>query len=101
MYYHLVLVIKYERKALDDIISKRAKEMFRFIVSNYNITLMELNNDEDHVHILSMDHLNNELSKLLSTYRSVNSRLIRKNRQGFTNNLGMNAFSREATIKVI
>ena len=52
LYYHLVLVTKYRRKVIDDIISNRLKEIFEKIQDNYNITLQEWNHDKDHVHIL-------------------------------------------------
>lgn len=60
MYYHLVLVIKYRRKIVDDGLSERAKEIFEYIAPNYNITLMEWNHGEDHVHILFKAHPNSE-----------------------------------------
>lgn len=78
MYYHLVLVIKYRRKAFDDARSERAKEIFEYIAPNYNITLMEWNHDEDHVHILFKAHPNSELSKFINTYKSASSRLLKK-----------------------
>jgi putative transposase len=49
MYYHLVLVIKYRKKVLDDPISIRAKEIFEYIAPKYNITLQEWNHDQDHL----------------------------------------------------
>jgi putative transposase len=78
MYYHLVLVIKYRRKVLDDNVSERAKEIFEYIVPNYNITLMEWNHDEDHVHILFKAQPNSELSKFINAYKSASSRLLKK-----------------------
>lgn len=78
MNYHLVLVIKYRRKAFDDARSERAKEIFEYIAPNYNITLMEWNHDEDHVHILFKAHPNSELSKFINTYKSASSRLLKK-----------------------
>ena len=48
LYYHLVLVVKYRRKVIDDAISNRLKEIFEYIQSNYNITLQEWNHDKDH-----------------------------------------------------
>lgn len=78
MYYHLVLVVKYRRKAFDDEISERAKEIFEYITPNYNITLVEWNHDEDHVHILFKAHPNSELSKFINAYKSASSRLIKK-----------------------
>lgn len=52
MYYHLILVIKYRRKVIDEDISKRLKEIFEYIAPNYNITVLEWNDDIDHIHIL-------------------------------------------------
>ncbi|AOY76352.1 IS200/IS605 family transposase [Clostridium formicaceticum] len=82
MYYHLVLVIKYRRKAFDDVISERAKEIFEYIAPKYNIALMEWNHDEDHVHILFKAHPNSELSKFINTYKSASSRLLKKEYPG-------------------
>lgn len=78
MYYHLVLVIKYRRKVFDDSISERSKEIFKYISPNYNISLMEWNHDEDHVHILFKAHPNSELSKFINAYKSASSRLLKK-----------------------
>lgn len=78
LYYHLVLVIKYRRKVVDDTISERAKEIFQYIATNYNITLIEWNHDEDHIHILFKAHPNSELSKFINAYKSASSRLLKK-----------------------
>lgn len=52
LYYHLILVVKYRKKVLDDPVSNRAKEIFESIAPNYHITLEEWNHDSDHVHIM-------------------------------------------------
>ena len=52
LYYHLIMVVKYRRKVIDDVISNRAKEIFEYIAPNYGITLEEWNHDEDHVHVM-------------------------------------------------
>ena len=52
LYYHLVMVVKYRRKVIDDPISERAKEIFEYIAPNYGITLEEWNHDIDHVHVM-------------------------------------------------
>ncbi len=78
MYYHLVLVIKYRRKAIDDKISALLKEIFENIAPNYNIELQEWNHDRDHVHILFKAQPNSELSKFINAYKSASSRLIKK-----------------------
>ena len=52
LYYHLVMVVKYRRKVIDDQISDRAKEIFEYIAPNYGIVLEEWNHDIDHVHVM-------------------------------------------------
>ena len=76
--YHLVLVIKYRRKVIDDTISARLREIFEYIQPAYNITLKEWNHDRDHVHILFSAHPNSEISRFLNAYKSASSRLIKK-----------------------
>jgi putative transposase len=78
MYYHLVLVIKYRVKVIDDTISSRLREIFEYISPNYNITLQEWNHGIDHVHILFKAHPNTELSKFINAYKSASSCLIKK-----------------------
>ena len=78
MYYHLVFVVKYRRKVIDDAISDRLKEIFEYIAPNYNIALQEWNHDIDHIHILLKGQPNSELSKFINSYKSASSRLIKK-----------------------
>ena len=78
LFYHLVLVVKYRRKVFDDDISNRAKEIFEYIAPNYNITLVEWNHNQDHVHVLFKAHPKSEISKFLNAYKSASSRLLKK-----------------------
>ncbi|WP_121615734.1 IS200/IS605 family transposase [Virgibacillus halodenitrificans] len=78
MHYHLVLVVKYRREVFDDKVSDFAKDMFVKLGEKYNISLVEWNNDKDHVHILFKAHPNTELSKFINAYKSASSRLIKK-----------------------
>ncbi|MEG1301821.1 MAG: IS200/IS605 family transposase [Erysipelotrichaceae bacterium] len=78
MYYHLVLVIKYRKKVIDKDISFRLREIFEYIAPNYNITIVEWNDDIDHIHILFKGHPNSELKKFINAYKSASSRLIKK-----------------------
>ena len=48
MSYHLVLVIKYRKKVLEDLISCRGKEIFAYIATKY-VTQQEWNHEQDHV----------------------------------------------------
>lgn len=79
MYYHLVLVVKYRRKVITPSVSDYAKDMFLRINANYNIALIEWNEDRDHIHILFKAQPNTELSKFINAYKSASSRLIKKN----------------------
>ncbi|MCU5243228.1 IS200/IS605 family transposase [Bacillus cereus] len=78
LYYHLVLVVKYRRNVFDDDMSDYAKDMFVRLSENYNITLVEWNHDVDHVHILFKAHPNTEITKFINAYKSVSSRLIKR-----------------------
>ena len=80
MYYHLILVVKYRRKVIDDAISNRGKEIFLYIADNYGITLEEWNHDIDHVHIMFRAQPKTELSKFINAYKSASSRLLKKER---------------------
>lgn len=76
--YHLVLVVKYRRKVIDDDISARLREIFEYIQPTYKITLQEWNHDQDHIHVLFSSHPKSELTKFLNAYKSASSRLIKK-----------------------
>ena len=78
MYYHLILVVKYRRKVFDDSISDYARSIFQKISPSYNISLLEWNHDEDHVHIMFKAQPNSELSKFINAYKSASSRLIKR-----------------------
>ena len=45
MYYHLIMVVKYRRKVIDNPISERAKEIWEHIAPRYRIALEEWNHD--------------------------------------------------------
>ena len=85
--YHLILVVKYRRKVIDDEISNRLKNIFEYISKNYNITIKEWNHDTDHVHVLFKAHPNSEISKFLNAYKSASSRLIKKEYPGIKEKL--------------
>lgn len=76
--YHLVLVVKYRRKVIDDDVSEFARQMFERIGASYHITLTEWNHDGDHIHVLFKAHPNTEMSKFLNAYKSASSRLIKR-----------------------
>lgn len=76
--YHLILVVKYRRKVIDDAISNYLRDIFERISPTYNITIVEWNHDIDHIHVLFKAEPNSELSKFINAYKSASSRLIKK-----------------------
>jgi len=78
LYYHLILVVKYRRKVINQNISEKLKEMFIEIGQNYGITLLEWGSEEDHVHCLFKAKPTTELSKFINAYKSASSRIIKK-----------------------
>ena len=78
MYYHLIMVIKYRRKVIDDAVSERAQEIFSYIAPRYGILLEDWNPDRDHVHVMFRAQPKSELSKFINAYKSASSRLLKK-----------------------
>ena len=110
IHFHLILVVKYRRKVINDEISERLKEIFRSIEGNYNIALEEWNHDIDHVHILFRSEPNSNISKFINAYKSASSRLIKKEYPSIRSRLYKEAFwsqsfclisTGEASIKTI
>lgn len=75
--YHLIMVVKYRRKVIDDTISTRLKTIFEEIGKKYQVTVKEWNHDIDHIHVLMTTKPNTELSKFINAYKSASSRRIK------------------------
>ncbi len=78
LHYHLILVVKYRRKVINDEISRKLGIEFEKICENYNIRLEDWNHDIDHVHILFNANPNTNISKFINAYKSASSRIIKK-----------------------
>ena len=78
MYYHLIMVVRYRRKVIDNPISERAKGIWEHIAPRYGIVLEEWNHDIDHVHVMFRAQPRTELSKFINAYKSASSRLLKK-----------------------
>ena len=78
LYYHLILVVKYRRKVIDDKISARLRAIFEYIAPKYAIKVEEWGHDIDHVHVMFTAQPKSELSKFINAYKSASSRLIKK-----------------------
>ena len=75
--YHLVLVIKYRKKVINNKVSDRLKEIFKGVGESYDISIKEWNHDIDHIHVLFTVHPDTNLSKFLNSYKSASSRIIK------------------------
>jgi putative transposase len=92
LYYHLIMVVKYRRKVIDNEISERGREIFEHIGERYGITLEEWNHDEDHVHVMFRAKPQTEISKFINAYKSASSRLIKKEHPQIKEKLWKEAF---------
>ena len=110
LYYHLILVIKYRRKVIDDNISNTLKQYFLNIEDDFQIKLEEWNHDIDHIHILFTAEPTTNLSKFINAYKSASSRMIKNAYPEIRKKLWLEAFwsksyclltSGGATIEVI
>ena len=76
--YHLIMVVKYRRRVIDDKISVRLREIFENIAAKYSLRVEEWAHDIDHVHVMFTAQPKSELSKFINAYKSASSRLIKK-----------------------
>ena len=90
--YHLVLVIKYRRKVINEDVYDRLMEIFTDIGLKYNIRVLESNFEADHIHILFKATPNINLQKFVNAYKSASSRLIKKEYPEIKNSLWKSAF---------
>ena len=75
---HVVFVIKYRRKAINNEILARLKDIFTSTLSKWESALLDFNGESDYVHLIIDDKPDIALSKLIANLKTVSSRLIRK-----------------------
>ena len=78
LYYHLIMVVKYRRKVIDNDISARLREIFEYIAPNYALQVEEWGYESDHVQVMFTAQPKSELSKFINAYKSASSQLIKK-----------------------
>ena len=82
--YHLVIVTKYRHPVLTEEVKNRLiSHTYRLFESNFECQVLEINIDKDYVHILFRAKPQVQLSKLVNTYKTVTSRLLRKEFSNF------------------
>lgn len=75
---HLVLVVKYRRDVINDIISNRIRDIFENISLAYDVEIVEWNYDKDHIHTIISISSSTNLNKYVNATKSASSRLIKK-----------------------
>ncbi|MDF2545400.1 MAG: transposase IS200-family protein [Anaerosolibacter sp.] len=76
--YHLVLVTKYRHKCINGKIFDAIKDKTLELFEKWECTLIEMNHDLDHIHILFEAPPQVQLSKIINSYKTATSRLVRK-----------------------
>ena len=77
LHYHLILAVKFRRKAVNDNISIRLREIFEYVGKNHHIVNEAWNHDKDHIHVMFRAEPTTALSKLINAYKSASSRIIK------------------------
>ncbi|MFB2881111.1 IS200/IS605 family transposase [Floridanema aerugineum] len=75
---HIILVVKYRKKAINKVILSRLKEIFIDTLNKWDAQLVEFNGEADHIHLLIDYKPDKPLSTLIGNLKTVSSRLIRK-----------------------
>lgn len=77
--YHLVLTTKYRHQCINDELFEYLKNESERLFNMWNVELLEVNHDKDHVHFLLEIPPQVQISKLINNYKTVTSRLVKKN----------------------
>jgi len=77
--YHLVVVTKYKNPVLKGALLNRLYEISHSVMEeNWDCHIIEMKAEPDHIHILFEAKPQTKLSALVNSYKTVTSRLIRK-----------------------
>jgi len=77
--YHLVVVTEYRKKLINDEIKQLLIEKTKYLFEEkWGCEIININTDKDHVHVLFSAPPQICLSHLINNYKTVTSRLIRK-----------------------
>ena len=75
---HIVLVVKYRRKALNNEVLIRLETILKETLEKWESELIEFNGETDHIHFLINYPPKTRVSDLVANLKTVSSRLIRK-----------------------
>lgn len=74
---HLVLTTKYRRKIFTEQMIERIQELMWELCCKWNCKMIEVNGEEDHIHLLFQYYPQLELPKFVGNIKSVTSRRLR------------------------
>ena len=80
MHVHLVFVAKYRRKVFDGDAVQRLRTIFGKVCVGFEAHLIEMDGEDDHVHLLVEYPPKLAVSALVNSLKGVSSRLLRKER---------------------
>ena len=74
---HLVFVTKYRRGVFDEYLLDKLKVIFANICTDFDSVLVEMDGEDDHVHLLISYPPKIAISNLVNSLKGVSSRLLR------------------------
>ncbi len=80
MHVHLVFVAKYRRRVFDGDAIERLRPIFAKTCADFEAQLIEMDGEDDHVHLLVEYPPKVAVSNLVNSLKGVSSRLLRKER---------------------
>jgi putative transposase len=80
LHVHLVFVAKYRRKVFDGDAVERLRAIFGKVCADFDARLIEIDGEDDHVHLLVEYPPKLAVSALVNSLKGVSSRLLRKDR---------------------
>lgn len=80
MHVHLVFVTKYRHRVLDGDAIERLRVTFAKVCADFEAQLIEIDGEDDHVHLLVEYPPKIAVSHLVNSLKGVSSRLLRKQR---------------------
>ncbi|WP_080566206.1 IS200/IS605 family transposase [Xylella fastidiosa] len=80
MHVHLVFVAKYRRNVFDGNAIQRLRAIFTRVCTDFEAKLIEMDGEDDHVHLLVEYPPKIAISHLVNSLKGVSSRLLRQER---------------------
>ena len=77
MHVHLVFVTKYRRSVFTQEVMRELKLIFASVCKDFEAALVEVDGEQDHVHLLVNYPPKTSVSKLVNSLKGVTSRLLR------------------------